>query len=260
MTNLIEVNAILFRAAAECQSTEETRYYLNGVYITPHPVKGIVLTATDGHRLISIHDEQGKCSTPKIVYIDPKAIDGKAMAAMRRAMMADTPAVEPVLQICINEAGIATVGTYRSLKSCFIDGTFPDWHRIAAPLVVRAKEGKYCPGSYNQKYVAAFGKIAVMLSPGNDQSASIRIVSVTEEDPSRVRIGNLDHAFGILMPMRASSSNHIPAWMQPILEPAPAAVAPVAKKTAAKTSPVRRAAAARKPARAVKKPAKRKAA
>ena len=40
-------------------STEEARYYLTGIYIERHPVKGVVMVATDGHRMAVIHDENG---------------------------------------------------------------------------------------------------------------------------------------------------------------------------------------------------------
>lgn len=217
---MIEVNANYFRAAAECQSTEETRYYLNGVYVAPHPDQGVVLTATDGHRLISIHDKHGKCSAAKIVKVDPKAIDAKAMSGLRRAMMSDAPQVLEDPKLYVDEAGIVTIGTYRSLKSCFIDGTFPDWVRVVLPVLAAAKKAEYSPASCNQEYVASFGKIAVMLSPsGSDRGRSIRIISFTEHDPSLVRFGGIDHAFGILMPMRSAIPNELPIWMKPILEP-----------------------------------------
>lgn len=261
--NLIDVNANMFRAAAECQSTEETRYYLNGVYIAPHPEKGVILTATDGHRLISLHDESGKCTSARIVHIDPKAIDAKTYNALRKAMPEETP------RIVIGEDGNATVGTYRSLKSCFVDGTYPDWPKVVAPILARSREGKYCPASYNQKYVAAFGKIATMLSPAGDDRASIRIISFTESDPSLIRFSSADYAFGILMPMRSHIANEIPIWMKPILEPTPPkaaepAPAPARAKPGAKVKakrPVaRRVATKRKPARPAKKTAKRRAA
>jgi hypothetical protein len=257
---LIDVNMNYFRAAAECQSTEETRYYLNGVYVAPHPEKGVLLTATDGHRLITLHDETGKCSAPKIVKIDPKAIDAKTYNALLKSM-----SIEEAPRIVVDDDGIVTAGTYRSLKSCFIDGTFPDWARVVKPVLDQAKEGKYCPASYNQKYVAAFGRIATMLSPDNNQSASIRIISFSESDPSLIRFGNINCAFGILMPIRVASSNEIPIWMKPILEPTPApAVAPAAAPKAqakAKKRPVaRRVVAKRKPSKPIKKAAKRRAA
>lgn len=273
---MIEVNMNYFRAAAECQPTEETRYYLNGVFIAPHPEKGVLLTATDGHRLMTLYDASGKCPTAKICKIDPKAIDARAYASMRKAMPEEIP------QIRIDDDGIVTVGTYRSLKSCFVDGVYPDWAAVVRPVLARAKEAKYCPASYNQKYVSAFGKIATMLSPSGDMSASIRVISFTESDPSLMRFGSIDHAFGILMPMRSSSSNELPIWMRPVLEPKPEVVEPakeevqqpvaaapsepeIVKPVAKKAKPkakhaARRPASKRKPSRPVKKSAKRKAA
>lgn len=229
-----------FRAAAECISTEETRCYLNGVYIAPHPYKGAILTATDGHRLISLHDETGKCSVAKIVNIDPKAIDARAYNNLRKARPDETP------RIVVDDDGIVTVGTYRSLKSCFIDGTFPDWSRVVMPVLAMTRKGKYAPASYNHNYVAAFGKISTMLSPGNDKSAAIRIISFSEADPALIRFPHIDHAFGILMPMRSSTANELPIWMKPILEPAPKPAAAIVRPAPA--------------ARPAKKVAKRKAA
>jgi hypothetical protein len=257
----------MFRAAAECRSTEETRYYLNGVYVAPHPEKGVVLTATDGHRLISLHDEAGKCSAPKIINIDAKAIDVTAYNALRKAMPGETP------RIVVGEDGIVTVGTYRSLKSCFIDGSYPDWPLVVRRLLAKAKEGKHAPASYNQKYVASFGKIATMLSPGDSRGCSIRIISFSEMDPSLIRFGGIDYAFGVLMPMRGSPSNEIPIWMKAILEPVasppvaepppepqPANPEPKEPTTKPKRPAARRPAAKRKPSRPVKKTKKRRAA
>ena len=38
---------------------QDVRYYLNGFHVKPHPQKGVILTATDGHCLVTIHDEDG---------------------------------------------------------------------------------------------------------------------------------------------------------------------------------------------------------
>jgi len=249
---MISVNANLFRAACECRSTEETRYYLNGVFVRPHPVKGALLVATDGHRLIVIHDETGKCDEAKIVGLDAKHVDAATIKAMRKATTGEEP------RLTIDKDGIATFGTFRSLASCFIDGTYPDWPRVVAPMLARVKEGKFAPGTVNQKYLSAFGKIAVMLSPTNDQSAAFRVVSHTEDDPLLIRFGSCDSAFGLLMPMRSSISNELPQFMKPILEP-PASVPEKPKKPASKPS-ARKKIAKRPATRKTKKAAKRRAA
>ncbi|MEL4294073.1 hypothetical protein [Shewanella xiamenensis] len=38
---------------------DDPRYYLKGFHVKPHPEKGVILTATDGHCLVTIHDEDG---------------------------------------------------------------------------------------------------------------------------------------------------------------------------------------------------------
>jgi DNA polymerase III sliding clamp (beta) subunit (PCNA family) len=240
---MIEVSATYFRAAAECQSNDDCRYYLQGVYIQPHPIIGAVLTATDGNRLISIYDERGTCSAAKIIAIDPKAIDARAMAAMAKAEI-----LSP--KVCVDDDGIATVGTYRSLKSCVVDGTYPDCKATLKPVLEGCKKGTYMPASFNHTYLTAFGKIAAMLSPmGEVITASIRMVSLGESDPTLIRFGSDDVAFGMLMPMRSMTSNNIPSWMRPILEPDPT---PEIKSKAKRSL--------RKPAAKTKekKPAKRK--
>lgn len=248
---MISVSANLFRAAAECVSTEETRYYLNGVYVSSHPKKGVLLVATDGHRLMCVHDEDGKCNKAQIVGLEAKHIDAKSLKAMRVAM----PGEEP--RLTVDSDGIATFGTFRSLKSCIIDGVYPDWPRVVAPVLAKAKEGKFSPATVNQKYLSAFGKIAVMLSRDGDPNAPFRVISHTDADPLLIRFGSCDNAFGVLMPMRSSISNELPIFVQPILEPP----APTPKKKAPARTPSARKKIVKRPvARKTKKAAKRRAA
>lgn len=44
---------------AAFMAKQDVRYYLNGFHVKPHPEQGVILTATDGHRLVTIHDEEG---------------------------------------------------------------------------------------------------------------------------------------------------------------------------------------------------------
>jgi DNA polymerase III subunit beta len=103
-------------------STEETRYYLNGVYFD-----GDLAVATDGHRLaahpmgFSVGDAKGIIPRPAI-----------------RVMLAMPPAtnmlIDPVkLRFIVNAPGI-------SLSGKLIDGTYPDWRRVVPKLPVDAPE------------------------------------------------------------------------------------------------------------------------
>jgi hypothetical protein len=49
---------------------DDVRYYLNGFHVKPHPEqRGVILTATDGHRLVTIHDEYGLADDQYILPI-----------------------------------------------------------------------------------------------------------------------------------------------------------------------------------------------
>lgn len=235
---MIRVDALLFRAAAECQSTEETRYYLNGVYVHAHPEKGALLVATDGHRLLIAHDEAGACSKPGIVAIDKSIFANKSFEANK-----------PDARITVDADGIASVGTYRGTKSALIDGTFPDYATVVRPVLALAKAGKRAAATFSHAYIAAFCKIAALLKTG-DKFAPMRLVSFTENDPALIRFGSTDNVFGILMPMRSIISNEIPLFMKPVLEPAKLP-APTARR------PTQKAKATKKP---IRKTAKRRAA
>lgn len=223
---MINVSALLFRAAAECQSTEETRYYLNGVYIQPHPNGGALLVATDGHRLFVAHDVGGTCDKAAIVAID------KAVFTKKTLQFENNEAP----RISVNDDGIASVGTYRSVKSAVIDGVFPDYRAALKPILAMAKKKQFAPASFNQIYLAAFGKIGSMLLEGY-KGTSICVSSFTASDPALVRFNGINHAFGVLMPMRGDTISELPAFMKPILGAADSPM-PVAKKS--RTSPTKK--------------------
>lgn len=44
----------------EFMAKDDARYYLNGFHVKPHPEgEGVILSATDGHRAVVIHDKEG---------------------------------------------------------------------------------------------------------------------------------------------------------------------------------------------------------
>lgn len=209
----IRVDAKLFNACRQVQSTEETRYYLNGVYVQPHPEKGALLVATDGHRMMVAHDQGGVCKKEAICAIDKEAFSRKA----------ERP--EVVTQIEIDGEGIASVGTtYRSVKSVFIEGTYPDWSRVLRPVLELAKKrfyGKpvFDAAAFNGRYLAHLPKIAAILGDGID-TRPVKLVTFNEHDPALVLYPNFPNVFGVLMPMRAASMEPaLPAFMKEVLEP-----------------------------------------
>lgn len=207
---MIDVDAILFRAAAECQSYEETRYYLNGVYIHPHPDQGVVLVATDGHRMLCCHDVTGKCDKPAIVKVNLKAL---ASVKVNKK----TPDEKP--RLTVDAEGHVIVGTYRSLKSAIIDGTFPAYDKVLLPVLKNVVKKPLSPSFFKADYLARFSKIAVLLDTSS-LDGTMQLYTYGEGEPAIVRFGNITNVFGIIMPVRAPKfENYIPIFMRPILEP-----------------------------------------
>ncbi|MFO1152413.1 MAG: DNA polymerase III subunit beta [Rhodospirillales bacterium] len=106
-------------------STEETRYYLNGIYIhatTSDGVQALRAVATDGHRLarVQVPLPDGAAGMPGII------IPRKTVTEVRRLIEEADGEVE----IGLSDSKIRfTVGA-ATLTSKLIDGTFPDYERV----------------------------------------------------------------------------------------------------------------------------------
>jgi DNA polymerase III subunit beta len=106
-------------------STEETRYYLNGIFM--HAIEGdgglkLRAVATDGHRLAraDIDAPSGSEGMPGII------IPRKTVGEMQKLL--DDPDV--VVTIEVSDAKIRlTIGSV-VMTSKLIDGTFPDYQRV----------------------------------------------------------------------------------------------------------------------------------
>ncbi|MCT8871585.1 beta clamp domain-containing protein [Shewanella xiamenensis] len=70
----------------------DVRYFLNGFHVKPHPEKGVILTATDGHCLVTIHDEDGFTDGDYIYPISKellKAANKKALPSIQNIFIND---------------------------------------------------------------------------------------------------------------------------------------------------------------------------
>ena len=76
------------RAVSYSVSKETYRYYLQGIYVEPHPVCGVILVATDGHRLTAFYDRDGYAVRPAILSADWRSKDFKALAKEGRRIAA----------------------------------------------------------------------------------------------------------------------------------------------------------------------------
>jgi len=106
-------------------STEETRYYLNGIYLHTAETDGVQVlraVATDGHRLarIQMPMPEGAAGMPGVI------VPRKAVAELRKLADESTDPIE----IALSDARIRFTFDSVVLNSKLIDGTFPDYQRV----------------------------------------------------------------------------------------------------------------------------------
>ncbi|MDM9619107.1 DNA polymerase III subunit beta [Rhizobium sp. S96] len=117
--------AAMLRKVSHCISTEETRYYLNGINWSAKP-QGKRFTATDGHRLASCRYD-GNESGETFSYILPRKTVSILMAFLDGADIEvfsigkGNTVVETILDIQAPSV---------SIRTKLIDGTFPDFDRV----------------------------------------------------------------------------------------------------------------------------------
>ena len=106
-------------------SSEETRYYLNGIYLhgaTSGGVPVLRAVATDGHRLARVEVPLPKGATGIPGVIVPR----KAVAELRKLLDETTMDVT----VSLSDSKIRFAFDDAVLTSKLIDGTFPDYERV----------------------------------------------------------------------------------------------------------------------------------
>lgn len=102
-------------------STEETRYYLNGIYMHDH--NGTLrCVATDGHRLALAESDlpNGAAGLPGVI------VARKTVAEIRRLI----DGIDGNIGVSVSEAKIRFKVGSAVLTSKLIDGSFPDYERV----------------------------------------------------------------------------------------------------------------------------------
>lgn len=220
---MMHFNANLFRIAALCRSKEETRYYLQGVFVKPHHAVGVTLTATDGHRLIVIHDETGFADECAIVRLGADALKQcKPKRGERRIVRIETGSKDA--DVCCAEAD----GALQPFAKAFdirVDGAFPDYRRVV-PKAFGAAGAPHFAGAYISTFAAIAGELATHFLAWSSRDISIyrkdamRILSDAEDPngaPAIVLWPYTPQAFGVLMPiaLKDATADTLPTWFAP---------------------------------------------
>ena len=115
----------LFEKSKFAISTEETRYYLNGVYMHVADADGgrvLRCVATDGHRLARVDADlpEGAAEMPGVI------VPRKTVGELRKLLEDD----DTKIAVSVSETKVRFATPDITLTSKVIDGTFPDYTRV----------------------------------------------------------------------------------------------------------------------------------
>lgn len=210
---MIKTDAHLFAVASRFTSIEETRPYLQGVYVEPHRGTGVMLVATDGTRLIGIHDTEGFAEKPAIVRLSKTTL-----AACSGRKTDRTKYGNAQLKVDADADGYATVSqnglTLKTQTDTLVDGVFPDWRRAVPSFGTKVDD---VTPSFQEEHLKSFLPVGKLLT-GKDSLISIHPYG--QHEPALITWPVLVNAFGVLMPTRGLSTKGVPHFMKEILDAA----------------------------------------
>lgn len=165
------VRADLVARAYAAVSTEDTRYYLNGAFVTVSPKGGALIVATNGHWLVAVRDPRGIVTGSGIVRLDKKMLaavkanrldvrskfgmtaervlvvkndeestaDARAMIVIngKPSSTKDGPIIDPREQAFEQIDKPSRLVVQAQFADLLIDGTFPDFKRVIPENVTK---------------------------------------------------------------------------------------------------------------------------
>ena len=214
----VTLNIRALRAVLVAVSTEETRYYLNGINLEFTP-DGVTMCATDGHRMIVLRQPYGEHAPTgaHASVIVPRDLVAK-LKVRNKVVEETTLTIGDDGRLTFEHAGEMFGGSR-------VDGTFPDYRRV----VPQDLDGKLA--QYNPAYLADFVKARQELTgqKADRDGKSSPVVRYNGESPAVVDFawGTGFQALGVIMPIRDRTDATYYTWAS-----APAAAWPDATPAA----------------------------
>jgi DNA polymerase-3 subunit beta len=226
MQPIARVNPKYFAAMNVFRAERDVRYYLEGIFIEPHPVKGVILVATDGHTLSVIHDPDGWTAAPVIVGgISKKLISACASKGIEHRMTV------PKLLYISQQGAVVTgdsqvfdeVNPFGPLalhmsKIDIVDGKFPDWRRVVG---MKRDDVPAFP-CVNAVYLARLEAVAKLLIPNHKYGQGIELIPAGRAQSMICRFtsNDLENRFlALIMPMHNDApKTPLPDWLMPKAE------------------------------------------
>jgi DNA polymerase-3 subunit beta len=231
MQPIARVNPKYFAAMNVFAAVNDVRYYLNGVFIEPHPVQGVIIVATDGYTLGLIHDPDGWVATPVIVggitkqLISACSANGieHRMTVPKLLYISQHGAVVSGDSQVVSEVNPFAMLSLHMSKIELVDGKFPDYRRV---INMTRELGAAFP-CVNSLYLARLHAVAKLLIPNHRYGWGVELLSSGRNTSvlARFTSNDLEQRFlGLMMPMQADApKTPLPDWLMP-KEEAPAPV------------------------------------
>lgn len=234
MESIASINPKYFAAINLFSANCDVRYYLNGVFIEPHPEKGVIIVATDGHFLGLIHDPEGFVDRPIIVggiskpLISACSVMGsakKGSAPTTLYICANVPygpggAIVQSGDTCTGDVDPFSIFTTHMSKIEIIDAKYPYWRRV----VPSKSEPSIDFPRINARFFTVLDKVGSLIVPksksygcGLDLESRGEKLSVV----ARFMQGDIGDRFvGVLMPMQRDdkAKSILPEWLMPTIE------------------------------------------
>lgn len=169
----------LFAAAAVCAGRDDTRYYLNGVFLDS---RGFV-ASTDGHRAFFGKLKDAPFAEDTIIPLDAAL---RAIKAARKA---------PMIEYLREDGRDWLLAGTERIFFAPVDGVFPQWIRVIPEAGEFFEE---TPAKFNAKLYGDLGKMAKLLV--NDD-AGFHIFQKTD-GPAGISFGVRDDCGAAFMPIR----------------------------------------------------------
>lgn len=212
------ISADVVRRALLCVSSDETRYYLQGVHVSPHPEGGAYVVGTDGRALVIFRDKSAIINGSAILAPDERmreAIEQKRHPYRPRVLFARKDRLY-VAEVSHDSAdalfeqpgGKVVAAQY---VHATIDGTFPDWRKVFFPI-----DAAGVVPTLNADLLKKMGKA---LSLSSTRQLQMR---PTGSEPSKHPVwvfGDIDYGCGVIMGCvrGAGRMDAPPAWLGDIL-------------------------------------------
>lgn len=207
---------------------QDVRYYLNGMFITPAANKeGVLLVATDGHRMVVIWDKNGYSNGEWICQLSPQAIAAAKKASTKiRSKGANPLHYENSQLVFVENQLIVYDGSLEKTdllkRKCTpamkyseysepVDGIFPKWERLFSDIQANKEQSE--PYTVNPQYLADVQKAISPLKL--NRGASITLFTPAKEmQPLAGSVNDYDLEIRFLiMPMRGDAPELLPGWL-----------------------------------------------